>query len=416
MSGETPSRGLAAACWLLCACAALLAQETKLPKWRIDPYTKNDPEALAAAGYVNFGPFPFGNLADKITQSTEIDDRLEFVQILWAETKHFRIGINLPKYPVPQDMETRTKIRSELERLQKKLPSVNPKTRELDPWLRLHLIAQRLEELHAEVLEIWGVTDADFPRSQADVIRKPGARYMGFGPHVGMREKFQVILFEKLDPYRAYLKDFIGRDTKFPQRWHFKESGSLMFAFSTECDGGNLRHDTAIHCALAFNVGQNMLDGFRSYSYDLPVWIKEGWSHWLLRRVDPKWNQFDQQEGGVADMKKLWNWAPYVRNLVASSDKFAPMSKAYTWRDFGELTFNDHTALWSRMDYLLAQDREKFRKFLFAMKGRVDDQWLADQSDLIGASRDALRDAFGLSVLDFDAKWAEWVKATYPSK
>lgn len=397
--------------------APLAAQKDDTPKWRIDPYTKNDPKQIAAAGYVSYGPFLFGNLADTPTQTTQIDDALEYVEILWVETAHFRIGSNLPTWTVPQDMETRTKIRAELERLQQKLPSVNPKTRTLDPWLRLHLAAQRLEELYTEVQELFGVTDADFPADPSKVIRQPGARYMGFGPYLGMKEKFQVVMFEKLGPYRQYLMDFIGRDTKFPQRWHFKETGALMFAVSTECDGGNLKHDTAIHCALAFNVGQNMLDGFRSYTYDLPVWIREGWSHWLLRRVDEKWNQFDQQEGGVADMKKTTNWGPYVRNLVsASNPKFAPFSEAYTWRDFGNLTFNDHTAIWSRMDFLQSQGKEKWQKFLFAVKGRVDDQWIADQSDLVGATRDALRDAYGISVLDFDRKWSEWVKTTYPSK
>ncbi|MFM1872534.1 MAG: hypothetical protein RL398_1956, partial [Planctomycetota bacterium] len=92
----------------------LCAQKDKTPKWRIDPYTKNDPKAMEAAGYLNYGPFLFGNLADKQTQSSEIDERLEFVQILWVETKHFRIGFNLPKFAVPMDMETRNKIRTEL--------------------------------------------------------------------------------------------------------------------------------------------------------------------------------------------------------------------------------------------------------------------------------------------------------------
>jgi hypothetical protein len=402
---------------LLLGAAPGIAQKDKdTPKWRIDPYTKNEPKALEAAGYVSYGPFLFGNVADKPTQSTDVDARLEYAPILWVETKHFRIGSNLPKFTVPQDMETRTKIRTELERLQKRIPSVNPKTRELDPWLRLHLTAQRAEELYAEVQELWGVTDADFPADPSKVVRMPGARYMGFGPYLGMKEKYQVLMFEKLDPYRAYLKDFLGKDSKFPQRWHFKETGCILFAFSTECDGGNLKHDTAIHCALAFNVGQNLLDGFRSYTYDLPVWIKEGWSHWLLRRIDGKWNQFDQQEGSAADMKKVSDWAPYVRNLVSTNGKFAPFSEAYTWRDFGAITFNDHTAIWSRMDFLIAQGKDKFQKFLFAVKGRVDDQWYPDQSDLVGATRDALRDAYGISVLDFDRKWGEWVKANYPSK
>jgi len=59
---------------------------------------------------------------------------------------------------------------------------------------------------------------------------------------------------------------------------------------------------------------------------------------------------------------------------------------------------------------------EKWQKFLFLIKGRVDAQWFPDQNDLVGAVRDALQEAYGISVLDFDRRWMEWVKATYPSQ
>ncbi|MCC7061691.1 MAG: hypothetical protein IT456_02735, partial [Planctomycetes bacterium] len=36
------------------------AAQDKLPKWRIDPFTKNKPDAMTKAGYVSYGPFPFG--------------------------------------------------------------------------------------------------------------------------------------------------------------------------------------------------------------------------------------------------------------------------------------------------------------------------------------------------------------------
>jgi hypothetical protein len=212
------------------------------------------------------------------------------------------------------------------------------------------------------------------------------------------------------------MKAYLGRDSKFGQRWHFKDVGCLIFTIATECDEGRLKHDTALHCSVAFNLSQNLLDGFRYYSYDLPVWIREGIGHWYERRVDPKWNSFDQTEGSPADMRKTWRWEPLVRGLVTGGGKFAPFAEAYTWRDFGTITFNDHMAIWSRFDFLMAQGQEKWRTFLFEIKGRVDAQWLADQSDLVGATREALQKAYGISVLQFDEKWGEWVKATYPAQ
>lgn len=388
----------------------------KLPKWRLDPYTKNDPELMQKAGYVSFGPFRFGNRADTPVMNTDIDAAMEYVQILWVETPHFRIGTNLPAWPVPVDLDTRTKIRAELTELAEKLPGVNPKTRTLDPWLRVHLTAHRMEKLYAETQELFGVTDADFPEDPSKVVITPGARYMGFGPYLGMKDKYLVLVFEKLGPYQQYMKGFLGRDSKFPQRWHFKETGSLLITMATESGEFPRKHDTALHCSLAFNVGQNLLDGFRFYSYDMPVWIREGWGHWNCRRIDPNWSNFDQNEGSIADMKTTSKWEVYCRGLIGSG-KFAPFAEAYQWRDFGDIKFNDHVAIWSRVDWMLSQGPEKWRKFLFAVKGRVNPKdWSADQSDLIGAMRDAIQDAYGVSVLSFDDKWAEWVKATYPSQ
>lgn len=392
---------------------ALPAQAEKLPPWRIDPYTKNKPDAMAKAGYLNFGPFRFGNLADRPVESTNIADSLEWVQIRWLETAHFRIGLNLPEWPVPLDPPTRSKIRKELEELQQKLPGINPKTRVLDPWLRAHLIAHRLEKLYSETSTLFGVQDADFPTDATKVIPTPGARYLGYGPYLGMKDKFLVLAFEKCASHQAYMKAYLGRDSPEPQRWHFKETSSILVTLGCDSKDFPLKHDTALHCALAFNVSQNLLDGFRYYSYDLPVWIREGFGHWNWRRISPDWPSFDQNEGAIADIKMIARWEPYCRGLLGS-DKYAAFPEAMAWRDFGKIKFNDHVAIWSRMDWLLSQGPEKWQKFLFLVKGRVDANWSVDQTDLIGATRQALQDAYGLSVLDLDRKWADWVRATYP--
>ncbi|MCB9879863.1 MAG: hypothetical protein H6835_19910, partial [Planctomycetes bacterium] len=144
----------------LCAsalAAALSAQDKpKLQKWQIDPYTDNEPKRIAAAGYVTYGPMPFGNLHANKATTADIDKLLEFEKILWVETKHFRIGQSLPQWQVPTELKTKNKIREELTEMQKVLPGINPKTRRLDPWLRLHLTAYRMEKLYAETMELFG--------------------------------------------------------------------------------------------------------------------------------------------------------------------------------------------------------------------------------------------------------------------
>ena len=77
-----------------------------------------------------------------------------------------------------------------------------------------------------------------------------------------------------------------------------------------------------------------------------------------------------------------------------------------TFGALGNITFNDHVALWSRMDFMMSLGKDKWRTFLFEVKGRVNPHdWTPDQRDLVGATRQAIKKAYGFSVLQFDDKW-----------
>ncbi len=262
--------------WLLLAALTLSvcptvvdAQKKKrLPRWQVDPYTKNDPARMKKAGYVSFGPFPFGELGSKIVDTEYVGKHLEYAQIIWVETAHFRIGSSLAPWAVPTELEIRRKLRAELGRLRKKLgKKVNPKTRVLDRWLRLHLTAQRMEELYAELQDWLGVKDSEFPaNSKAKVY---GQTYMGEGRYMGMNEKFMLLVTNKGSTNFDYLKTFTGRQSNFGQRWHFMTQGALYYGIGSDMNKGALRHDTGLHCDLVFNAPRTVPT--RSVVSDLPV-------------------------------------------------------------------------------------------------------------------------------------------------
>lgn len=393
--------------------APAAAQKVKIPKYKLDPYTKNKPENLKKAGYVSFGPFPFGEHGSQIISSERIEQHLLYAQIIWVETAHFRIACTLQPWQVPNDLETRRKIQAELERLREKLgPKVNPKTRILDRWLRLHLTAQRMEDLYADLQSWLIVKDEDFPIDAAH--KKYGELYMGEGRYLGMAEKYLVMVMDKGNTYFDYLKNFTGRQSKFGQRWHYMKQGSLYYGIGSDMGKGSLKHDTALHNDLIFNVTINMIDGFRHYSYDLPVWIREGLGHWFERKNSPKWNTFDQDEAAPMDPPSKWRWKPYVRQLLMGK-KWSKFSDVIKWRHYGEINFNDHVMLWARIDFLLSFGKEKFRKFMFEIKGRFDHKTgRSDHHDIVGVVREAMRKTYGLNPLNFDEKFKEWAIANYP--
>jgi hypothetical protein len=392
--------------------------EVEVPRWRIDPHTRNQPHLLEKLGYVRYAPMPFGQRGTQAVTSADIDAHLSYVQILWVETAHFRIGSTLEDWAVPLDPEVKAKVRGELERLQVRegLPKLNPKTRRLDRWLRLHLFAQRLEEHYAEMQSWLGVTDASFP-ADAEARAKMTGEYAGEGPFLGQKDKYLFLLFERNETYQDYLRTFVGRRTAGGQQWNFKDIDALLYACAADNpeEGGRLKDDTALHGHVIHAATHNLINGFLHYNYDLPVWMREGPAHWFERRISPHFNSFTRSEGSTMLQNRQWRWELETRKLLGG-EKFTPLSELYTWRDFGQMEFPDHVMAWSRWDYLMSLGKEPFGKFFRASKTLVDPMTGAMKGDIVEGTREAMRSAYGLSPLLLDERWKAWALENYPTR
>lgn len=400
---------LAAVALLPLVAGPLSAQEKKPgdEAFREDPYTGNDPAALAAAGYLAYHPFRFAEGA-----STEAVEKVlgDGVQMLWVETAHFRIGSSLPKYVV-EDRDERVRLRAELERLERIFPKVDPKERKLDPWLRLHLAALRCEDAWSEFERAFGLAGVRFPDGPG---QKVDGAYRGEGPYWGMRDKFTVLLFEKESSYgrikQKYLRG-IGGDAS--ARYLFPESDSMLYAAHVQ--GAGLDTDTALHCSLVYNLAHNFVDATCHYSFPLPVWIATGFGHELARRVTPKVNYFTEDKSYSQDEKDVWNWPPRVYARV-KNEAWTPARRVFATTDAGELKYTDHMMAWSRMDFLLRQRPDALGAFLLAAKERIAEGRMPTAEEIAAQHDRAFEQAFGFDAAGFDAAWTEWVLANYPKK
>ena len=403
--------GIAAAMLLIAAPALAQGKDgDDVPRWRVDPYTRNDPKLLEKLGYVSYGPFPFGQRGTAEVTTTEIDAHLSYAQILWVETAHFRLGTTLEDWAVPFDPETKAKLRAELERLKERggLSKLNPKTRRLDRWLRLHLFAQRLEEHYAEMQSWLGVTDESFP---ADAEARAGwsGPYAGEGRYLGERGKYLFLLFANDDTYKDYLRTFTGRRTTGGQQWNFKDIDALFYGCAADSpeEDGRLRDDTAMHGHVLHAATHSLINGYLHYNFDLPVWMREGPAHWFERRISPRSNSFTRSEGAAMLSNRQWRWEVETRKLIAGDD-LKPLSEVYQWRDFGQMDFDDHVAVWSRWDYLMSLGKDKFAIFLRESKSQVDALTGQTRGDIVEGTREAMRKAYGLTPLSLDEKWKAW--------
>lgn len=414
LAGVTSTRHLAfTALAALCAggAAAQRSGAEADDAWREDPYTTAEPDGLARAGYVALGRLQFAGAQE----TPQIEHILgEDVKMLWVETAHFQIGCSLPPYLIQRtEWDEKAKIQAELARLKKKLPKIDAKATRLDRWTRLHLFAQRAEDLYAQFAQRLRVDDSSFPADRA-AAELPGA--MGQGPYLGQPAKFSVLLVQKASTFGTYWRTYVGGEADSPRRWNFVATGSLFYGGAIEHSQDIHRSDTATHCHLVYNLVHNLTDGFGFYLYQLPAWWSEGLAHCYVRDVEPRFALTSDPRTYEIDPDRAWTWATRVYKRV-KFDHFPPAAELLRWYEPMQLSFADHMMAWSRVEYLLTLGDEGFSKYMHLMKAPMPRTGPVPNHDEILAQQErALREAWDLDAPTFDERWRKHVLAHYRNR
>ena len=392
--GDADSLKLSALCLLF---LGLMGSPALGQGERVCGLCENDPELMAKNGFVHQS-FPFGRSTnEKIAKDL-------FWPAAWLETPHFRIGINLEPWKVPQSEKKIYK--AELEALRDRWPAIRPKIPVLDMDLRLHLVAERAESFYREFVALMGMREQDFTDDEANIMS-------GWGRYLGEHDKFEIMVFQNAGPFREYMRNEWGLGYDKPQRWNNVDRDCLWIGVNLETE--KIRHDRQVHNLLLHCLAHNFLDGFRHYSYELPVWITEGFAHWAEQRNDPRFNLFDTVESTFREKKVLEKWGPEVRRMVVKKEA-ASFASLLRRASFAELEWEDHLVCWSKVDFLIAQGEGKFGHFMRSLKERRDKKGFPDGSHMDDAQRAAFREHFGWTVPKAEEVWKGWVLEEYPVK
>ncbi len=399
-----------ASVWITCVAAAQAgktgASNQPEEKFKaVDPYTKADNDLVRQAGYVSLRPFA-------LTPTILSQDMLEVlggIDLLWAETAHFKICSSLQTYKSKADSRENDALEKELVELAKRIPGVKAaRVSKLDPWIRLHLYAMRLEKLYAEFCARTGFKDSDFPAAA-------GPNEMGNGPFLGMRLKPVVLLAEKRSALGRFDLHYAKVEESGSHRFTL-EGGAMFFGISAESLSENgYEFDIALHCALAEGVVCNLLDGLRDCHWATPLWFDLGLGHWFSRRIDERFTYYASGTTRFLD-DNLHEWQPRVRGLV--ENKFA-----YPWRemlgtlDWPQLTPQAHMLCWSRVDWMLQQKEANLRAFLMPVSVLLvtapKDELTKTQ---VARATAGLAAGFGRTPEECEAAWSAWVLKTYARK
>ncbi len=367
-----------------------------------DPYTGNDPQLMAAAGIVAYGPFPWADFH----RTEDVDRVLGANRLAWVETAHFRIGFSMKSIGLPAGSSPRKALLDEVKALRKKLPKVPDKPRRLDPWLRLHLAVQRCEQAYGEFLQLIGATDADFPAK---------GKLPGEGAYLGMPDKYLLLLFHKRSDMARYMERFCNRKEDVSMRFYHDKTHQMLLAVSAE--GLEGFDEPGLHGHVVYALWHNLMNGYRGYRYPLPHWFAEGLAHWYARKVDSDMLNIQIRDDEAVDEQTQHKWPMKVRRRAQHDGAWIPFETMAQWAKWEDLGYQAHSQSWSRVDYLMHVDRAKVGEMLRQLKAVPSDSTFEGQAQqLRNLAVQLVVQLFELDPQQFDEKWRDWVLKTYPKK
>ncbi|MCA8966696.1 MAG: hypothetical protein H6838_15925 [Planctomycetes bacterium] len=367
-----------------------------------DPYTGGDEELMKAAGVVAYGPFPWADFKT----TADVDKVLGEGRILWMETAHFRFGLNLKSAPFPEDSKMRKPLQAELKELKELLPKVPERTRKVNPWLRMHLAARRCEAAYADLQKLLGVTDADFPDR---------GKESGQGPYLGQPDKFLVLMFQKKSDLARYADRFCNMKVDDSLRYYHTQSSQLLFGFAAE--GLEGFDEAGLHAHMLYAVVHNLLNAYRGYYYQLPLWLEEGVAHWYSRKVHADTINVQILDTEAVAEDKQANWPVKVRRRAVHDGAFFTFEQMAAWEKFDEMGYHAHSQAWSRVDYLMQTDPEKLGLMITKLKSVPPIPGAqVPAAQIRTLAQKLLIELYELDGPTFDEKWREWVLKTYPKK
>lgn len=335
-----------------------------------DLYTGEGPKAMARLGVVGYGPLVWADHK----RTTDIEKVLGEGRVLWMETEHFKIGCNFGFVGAPKDSVARRLLKGEMKRLNKKCKKIPASKSKMGPWLRMHIYAQRAQDMLVEFAELSG--------------------HKGKGGHLGQKEKFLLLLFQKKSDLARYMSTFGNRKSEQSQRLQHYATGHFSVVMTAEGDDGPRDCET-VNAQFRFFLTQMFCDA----TGGAPLWLSYGMAHLAERKVPCNMINCGIKANESVDPSSQYQWEKKMMKRAKHEALCIPFQDLCRESDLG---FYGHVQAWSRVGFLM-QDRDKFAKFLQAVLGKPSRN----------RQIQALEAAYELTPEAYDVDWRKWAQKAY---
>ncbi len=320
---------------------------------------------------------------------------------LYLETVHCRIASSMGEQRLSK--KDRSRMAAELDELRLYFPELPKVPKKLSAEMYLFLTGLRLERLYREIQQVFQVTDADFPSSRA--AQQGQGEYMGDGPYLGEREKYEFILHAKISTHKEYTREQRGLNVRDSVRWHNRQPSKLIL--SMPCEDSDLRDDRWMWPHLAHNAAHMLLDGYKFFAYDSPLWLAEGLALYIEKRIEPESWTREGGEGVFFERERSKDWAGEVRKM-ARKKKHTPVANLMRATGPADLDSDAHLTIWSITEFLIQEHPEKYAALLGALKAQLDEQGYPTGRNMLDLQRKQLKELWGWTPLQLEEEWRRW--------
>jgi hypothetical protein len=360
---------------------------------KVDPYTHGDEKALERAGYLSFGPFAWA----EGVRTTDVVEAMGGGDVLWVETAHFRIGSTLGSYRMHNDTREQKALEGELARLKSRLAYYQAPRSRLDPWMRLHLYALRLEDVYEDFVAHFGFAGDDDARKKG-AAKKPAPG----GPEPP--QKIRVLLAGKSSGLGRYLKHYADREPRGHDRFVLPGGAQFLGINEEGLRGVGYELDIGIHCVTAGAVAHSLVESFTGSQGTCPLWLEYGLDHVVTRGIDERYPSAPLGTVRIEE-EDSYRWETRVRGLVVNG--VAPTwSATAAWKSWDEIKSSGHLVAWSRVAWLLKRKPAELRVFLLDVAGPAGSGGNGENPRTpFERQSEAAKKAFGKSLEELEAQW-----------
>ena len=174
--------------------------------------------------------------------------------------------------------------------------------------------------------------------------------------------------------------------------------------YTTVRDRKKLRTDDEVHRHLVHNVAQLLLSSQKPAQWVGNIkggWLDEGIAHFFEDRYWELCTNYCYVEVDTMEGFKGGHYKPAIYQLVKRG-KTIP-APGIMVKNTEMLIPQEHAQVFSYVDYLIAKDPQKFVRMATLMKRKKP-------------SAEAIKQAYGMNIFEFEKQWQEWVLKTYPPR